>query len=365
MNTRDNELDEKELKCEHDYLLLVIDAFRRYDELHQKWVINQLDMFHSIPQNEQLLLPNVEMKWKICSAAIQKNQEILQAIVSSQNDMFTNQPFRPTEQKLEDLSPNDLDLAVKKIDKVKAIIRHLYRDWSVEGKTERTLCYQPILQSLQKEFPINRESIQVLVPGAGLGRLAYEIATLGFESEGNEISYYMLLTSAFILDYVKEPKAYSIFPWVTDTNNVLRFKDQVSKMCLPDVVPNLGNRSMSMVAGDFVEVYKNRNGFNAVVTCFFIDTAHNIIEYINTIYNLLVDGGIWINLGPLLYHYNGSDSLSIELTWEEIRTVITKVGFSLETEELVKCPYCQPSTSLQQSYYNGIYFVGRKKEMKE
>ncbi|KAL7721693.1 carnosine N-methyltransferase [Entamoeba marina] len=252
------------------------------------------------------------MKWKICSAAIQKNQEIFQAIVSSQNDMFTNQPFRPTEQKLEDLSPNDLDLAVKKL-----------------------------------------ISTQVLVPGAGLGRLAYEIATLSFESEGNEISYYMLLTSAFILDYVKEPKAYSIFPWVTDTNNVLRFKDQVSKMCLPDVVPNLGNRSI-------IEMV-----LMLLLLVFFIDTAHNIIEYINTIYNLLVDGGIWINLGPLLYHYNGSDSLSIKLTWEEIRTVITKVGFSLETEELVKCPYCQPSTSLQQSYYNGIYFVGRKKEMKE
>jgi hypothetical protein len=33
-------------------------------------------------------------------------------------------------------------------------------------------------------------------------------------------------------------------------------------------------------------------------------------QYVEHIHNLLADGGIWINLGPLLYHY--SDSLVID-----------------------------------------------------
>lgn len=37
--------------------------------------------------------------------------------------------------------------------------------------------------------------------------------------------------------------------------------------------------------------------WDAIVTCFFIDTAPNVFEYIETIYRLLRPGGYWINLG--------------------------------------------------------------------
>lgn len=55
-------------------------------------------------------------------------------------------------------------------------------------------------------------------------------------------------------------------------------------------------------------------------------------------------GGVWINFGPLLYHWattrtspsDGNDGLderyhrSVELTWEELRHVILSYGFRLE-----------------------------------
>jgi carnosine N-methyltransferase len=71
----------------------------------------------------------------------------------------------------------------------------------------------------------------------------------------------------------------------------------------------------SMVAGEFVEVYIKKPGiiiiiiyinienWDCVVTCFFLDTAHNIIEYIDCISKILRKGGLWVNFGPLLYHY--------------------------------------------------------------
>ncbi len=63
-----------------------------------------------------------------------------------------------------------------------------------------------------------------------------------------------------------------------------------------------------MVAGEFVEVYcKSIEEWDCVATCYFIDTAHNIIEYIRTIHNTLKKNGIWINLGPLLFHYADMD----------------------------------------------------------
>lgn len=51
------------------------------------------------------------------------------------------------------------------------------------------------------------------------------------------------------------------------------------------------------------QVYTEPNEWNCVATCFFIDCAPNVIEFIESIYNILQPGGVWINLGPLLYHY--------------------------------------------------------------
>lgn len=37
--------------------------------------------------------------------------------------------------------------------------------------------------------------------------------------------------------------------------------------------------------------------WDCIATCFFIDTAHNVIDYIDTIWKILKPGGIWINVG--------------------------------------------------------------------
>jgi len=52
-----------------------------------------------------------------------------------------------------------------------------------------------------------------------------------------------------------------------------------------------------MAAGDFLEIYKTPDSWDCVVTCFYIDTAKNVFEYLETIWNILKPGGIWINNG--------------------------------------------------------------------
>lgn len=50
---------------------------------------------------------------------------------------------------------------------------------------------------------------------------------------------------------------------------------------------------MSMCAGDFAEVYSKaeyRGYFDCVATCFFIDTAHNVIDYLNVLHHVLKVG---------------------------------------------------------------------------
>ena len=119
-----------------------------------------------------------------------------------------------------------------------------------------------------------------------------------------------------------------------------------------------------MVAGEFVRVYKkNPNFWDGVVTCFFLDTANNVIEYIETIHDILKANGVWINIGPLLYHYTEVEGeISIELSWEEIRNIILGYGFEIKKEKEIKCTYSSISTSMMQTVYKCVYFMAVKKK---
>lgn len=67
----------------------------------------------------------------------------------------------------------------------------------------------------------------------------------------------------------------------------------MSQVSIPDRAPGsmlTGQGGLSMVAGDFVEVYAHPDhteDFDAVATCFFLDTAHNVFEYMDVIWHVL------------------------------------------------------------------------------
>ena len=58
-------------------------------------------------------------------------------------------------------------------------------------------------------------------------------------------------------------------------------------------------------------------------------------QYVEHIHSLLADGGIWINLGPLLYHYSDSPDVdSTELSYSELRLLVLHYGFEIKEEVL-------------------------------
>lgn len=129
-------------------------------------------------------------------------------------------------------------------------------------------------------------AIKILVPGAGLGRLTYELACRGYACEGNEFSYFMLIASNFVLNLCDYEDKHVLYPWVHQYVNNMRRADQVAPVHFPDVCPvrNPPKGNIEMAAGDFLEVYKTPDAYNCVATCFFIDCANNVIDFIRTIY---------------------------------------------------------------------------------
>eukprot|EP00252_Welwitschia_mirabilis_P027433 TRINITY_DN9401_c0_g1_i1.p1 TRINITY_DN9401_c0_g1~~TRINITY_DN9401_c0_g1_i1.p1 ORF type:complete len:591 (-),score=124.18 TRINITY_DN9401_c0_g1_i1:266-1831(-) len=262
------------------------------------------------------------------------------------------------------------------IDKVRCIIRNIVRDWASEGLTERKQCYEPILEELKRYFPnrSRKSPPTCLVPGAGLGRLALEISRLGFVSQGNEFSYYMMICSNFILNHTHKAREWVIYPWIHSNCNSLSDEDQLRPVHFPDLHPGSAGitEGFSMCAGDFVEVYNDPSQFgtwDAVVTCFFIDTAHNVVEYIEIISKILKAGGIWINLGPLLYHfadtYAPEDEMSIELSLEDVKKIAFHYGFGLEAERTVETTYTANPASMMQNKYFAAFWTMKKKASSE
>ncbi|KVH87459.1 N2227-like protein, partial [Cynara cardunculus var. scolymus] len=245
------------------------------------------------------------------------------------------------------------------VDKVRCVIRNIVRDWATEGQKERDQCYRPILEELKRHFPErSKESPPTcLVPGAGLGRLALEISCIGFISQGNEFSYYMMICSSFILNQTQAVAEWTIHPWIHSNCNSLSDTDQLRPVSVPDIHPAGAGitEGFSMCGGDFVEVYSDPcqvGTWDAVVTCFFLDTAHNIIEYIEIISRILKDGGVWINLGPLLYHfadmYGQDDEMSIELSLEDVKRIAIHYGFQLELEKTIETTYTTNPLAMMQ-----------------
>ncbi|KAJ3067296.1 hypothetical protein HDU98_009518 [Podochytrium sp. JEL0797] len=256
------------------------------------------------------------------------------------------------------------------MDKVRSTLRQFVRDWSAEGRQERADTYTPIMEALERQFGNvaleERGKISILVPGAGLGRLAFDIVRSGFTTQGNEFSFYMLIASNFVLNSMKTENAHTIYPWIHGFSNMQNAEHQLRPVGVPDIVPGgiPETADFSMVAGDFLEVYggsKERGAWDVLVSCYFIDTAKNIFEYLSVIWNALKPGGVWINHGPLLYHFEGMKSeMSVELNLEELKAVAKAMGFIFEEERMMPSQYTSNENSMLKYVYNCAFWVARK-----
>jgi SAM-dependent methyltransferase len=212
-------------------------------------------------------------------------------------------------------------------------LHHLARDWSVDGMHERAPTYDPILEAIQEHYPDRsgrkEGPVRVLQPGVGVGRLPHDIARLGdMEVTSNEYSAYMNLAYRFI-ETLPLKDSRSFYPYVDWWSHQPTAAEHEHKVSVPDMGVNAS--SVLHVEGDFMSVFENKTAhYDVVVTLFFVDTARNVMDYLDNINRLLKPGGIWINLGPLLYGTNPT----LQMSLDELVSVSEKMGFEFqETDE--------------------------------
>lgn len=301
-------------------------------------------------------------------------------------------------------------------EKTHSTLRQLFREWSAGGSSEREACFAPIIEALNAEYPslVQRNQLKVLIPGAGLGRLVFELCYHGYGVEGNEISYHQTLTSNHILNFTQKTEEFELYPFVHEFSNHLTRADQFQKVLVPDINPGVelekawqaqlagpqeqGNSSLdlepvhpfsrlSYSSADFCIAYSKEEHaamFDAVTTVFFIDTAPNLIRYVKSVHNCLKEGGIWVNLGPLKWHFDGGEDSrsqngpnataassrdtgiaepgSVELTEDEVLLLVESMGFTIEKHEVMNrgTGYITNQRSMWHGVYRPSFWIARK-----
>ncbi len=351
---------EVEEELEHFHYLAVLNHFSEYATRHQLILRKYHNDLNGLPEEDTKLISKYYPKLESISKLIDENRLVLDQITASHQNALTdlNQIAKDSNCWKKVMASLSSQRAQENI---RSLLRQFVRDWSLEGGPERLACYGPVLSVLEKEGKGKKETLKVLVPGAGLGRLVYEISHLGFDCQGNEFSLFMLLPSEWILNSDLSAESIAIYPWLFPFSNHTSINGQCRPVMIPDIVPAAPKTGcMSMTAGDFLQAYTEASEWNYIVTCFFLDTAKNIVEYIRRIHLLLKPGGVWINHGPLLYHFEGSSDISIELSLEEVKDVMGAVGFKILSELTTSCPYTQDPQSMHQTIYRCSLMVMQK-----
>ncbi|RGB26189.1 S-adenosylmethionine-dependent methyltransferase [Rhizophagus diaphanus] len=355
----DKEIVEEEAK----HLRKVLNTFTLYKSHALTSNNRRRTDYYALPERHKALIPDYLTKLNKVDHAISKNYHVLKQILSD-GKLFVGDEYKGS-------SNNDNDdkeqVTEYDMDKLRSTIKQFVREWAIEGKPERDATYKPLLDALNEFFKDvskeERASIRVLVPGAGLGRLAFDIVQQGFSCQGNEFSFYMLLASHFILNRIERVHQHEIYPFIHSFSNIVSSDDQLKPIFIPDILPSSipPDSNFSMVAGDFVEVYgeeQHIEKWDCIVTCFFIDTAKNIIEYIEIFHRILKPGGLWINIGPLLYHYeNSPGEMSIELSLDQVKCAIKETGFLFQDEKIINTTYTSNPNGMLKYVYECSFWT--------
>ncbi|KAJ1310024.1 hypothetical protein OPQ81_006778 [Rhizoctonia solani] len=314
-----------------------------------------------------------------------------------------------------DDGPTDLSRVVE-------ALKHCVRDWSTDADEERIRVFTPILNVLRQVPVHQRNKTKVLVPGAGLCRLAWEITRMGFDVTANEVSSYMTLPFRMLLDETATPTAncHTVCPhysWLSHT----RSNDNLFQSAVfPDILPRIdmdggliesqcsnnttkksktfdelyvSGGKFELIESDFLSlsspIQPSDRGYDFIVTLFFIDTATNVLAYLDQIYALLRNnrglaapspgsrlslGGTWINLGPLLW----PPGASLEPSLEEVLALAERVGLDIvgehhsarssneavnpvEIRRTLECQYTANRAGMMKWMYQAEFWVAKRR----
>lgn len=325
---------------DHAKILRAWRAFMTYRSLSLQVFDSQAAAFERMPPHVRALISNFPIRLSHAAEAIEHNADVVEHIARLAGIDQSFDPAALTEEQLTNTITDFPDV----VDGLLAIVK----DWSADGHKDRSVIYEPVLRAVEEAAGDAvasgsveaKESYSVLVLGAGLGRLPWEVARRGFFVRGVESSYILLFTCNYVLNGEASAELpLHLYPFAHHTGMVYTVNEQCKEVQFPDVNPReMNNNNFGMVAGEFLELYDEEESWDCIVTCFYVENSHSIIACIRRIAKLLRGGGVWINHGSLDYRFDDSvTEPCIEVTAEELDLVTVRTGLRVVKREHLNC----------------------------
>lgn len=312
------------------------------------------------------VLPELKARFRIQAAAIDTNDAFLKAVLSVAGLLNARSNDNPAYDEDEDVSGL-----------ISPLLIQIHREWSQEGQVERDQCFGKCIAALTKYLPPAGQ--RVLVPGAGLGRLNWDLCTLGYNVLGIERAISMLLTARFfLLHCLPNDRTIAISPFAFEIGrgpSNARAGEHLSRtVTVPDAAslalakeqcaaPKGGER---IIAGDFTEFCKlpcEAQQWDAVISCFYIDASGDVITATQATHAVLKPGGLWICCGPLEYDGGGgfhADDQALRLCADELLLFVQRCGFEIVESAFTPCDYTANPHSMIHTGFEALFFVARK-----
>eukprot|EP00727_Mastigamoeba_balamuthi_P007409 m51a1_g3289 hypothetical protein (371) ;mRNA; r:273184-274503 len=350
----------------------ILDAYEQYAENSEDTIDAALHDFATLSAAQQALVPAFPSRMQSLRQGIAANSAIVSAILKAYNDAA---PPRPATGKRE-YGCSEAEgcgcpqrrgrrVYYEHQQLIENLMMQLYREWGTDGACERSECFAPLVDGLSRALALAPAGervarARVLVPGAGLCRLPWELARAGHDVEACECSHSMMLAAHYVLTGAAREQ-HELWPFVHVSANVPSSAAMSLRTCrVPDVQPS--DHAVALTDTDFVSLCRqHRQGhYDALVTCFFIDTAFNILDYIEAARDAIKPGGFWVNHGPL--HWVHGPRESIRLTMEEIETAMERMGFEfVERETKPLRHYCSPPGAYMPMVFDCRFWIARKR----
>lgn len=325
--------------------------------------------YNSLTDDDKKLLPWYVEHTEIMKKCIDHNRECLQSIAYT---VGANWGFP---------DPSIWDPPTTTgFDRVRSLLLQLTREWSDEGIDER--------QVLERIYgDLGSQQLDILIPGCGTGRIIYDLAARGHDVHGIEFGYHVMILNQFMLNFYQ--REFIIYPYLHKLSNVVSRDHQTRNVTIHKEVLDIKG-SMAMSGGSFIDIYgpndlqisefyleenhecrADPTKFDTLITCFFIDTAPNIIDYLRTIHHRLHPHGKWINIGPLQWHFEDDHNITttitngitvpsinkgLELSSEDLFHLINQF-FKITRNDQIPTTYATDQTLMAKNLYHCLYWI--------
>ena len=288
---------------------------------------------------------------------IKINQNFYSKIAKKQKPKFDDVKY--TEKQKKEYFQNDGDFLRK------YFLELLIREWGEEGKEERDKSYGEVIKELKKYLDYEKQEEikdkKILLPKNRLGRLAYELSKLGYNVDLLE-DYYIYLIADDYLFNDSEKFGDTVCPRIHSFCSSFSEESVLKQHKIPDedIKNDIKNKNIILYQEEFLKFCKGKKDvYDVVITVFSLEDVKNIVEYIETVHEILKKGGVWINLGSMAFSYANYGGYA--LAWDEMRQVILNYDFEFKREEKQVIPYLHIKGNSLPHTVGAIFFTAMKK----